>query len=143
LRVLRLVNPELRKLPMNHKDEVAIPREILEIVLESARALHPKETIFLLRGKKTGNSLSVTELLVPPTATYGNGFSGFPMHMMPIDFSIVGTVHSHPSGNLAPSSGDLNHSMGRVIIILAFPYQTSENVAAYNRDGKKLNLQVI
>jgi proteasome lid subunit RPN8/RPN11 len=63
--------------------------------------------------------------------------------MLPMDFSLVGTVHSHPSGNLAPSAGDLNYSMGRVIVIVAFPYQGNENVAAYNRDGKKLNLQVI
>jgi proteasome lid subunit RPN8/RPN11 len=124
-------------------NEVTIPREILVMVFESARTLHPKETIFLLRGKATKNSVNISELLIPPAATYGRGFSTIPMHMLPMDFSIVGTIHSHPSGNLAPSSGDLNHSMGKVIIIVAFPYQGEENVAAYNRDGKKLNLQVI
>jgi len=127
---------------MPFKDEVTIPREILEMVLQSARTLHPKETIFLLRGKAAKNSLNISELLIPPTATYGRGFSTFPMHMLPMDFSIVGTVHSHPSGSLAPSSVDLNHSMGRVIVVVAFPYQGKENVAAYNRDGERLNLQV-
>ena len=124
------------------KDEVTIPKEILEMVLESARTVHPRETIFLLRGKKTQNCLNITELLIPPAATYGSGFSSFPMYMLPMDFSIVGTIHSHPSGSLAPSVGDLNHSMGKVIVIVAFPYQITENVAAYNRDGKRLNLQV-
>ncbi len=128
---------------MSLKGDVCIPQEILETVLESARTLHPKETIFLLRGRKIQNSLNITELLIPPVATYGSGFSSFPMYMMPMDFSIVGTIHSHPSGNLAPSIGDLNHSMGRLIIIVAFPYRRSEDVAAYNRDGEKLNLQVI
>jgi len=112
------------------------------MVLESARTLHPKETIFLLRGKATKNTLNISELLIPPAATYGRGFSTLPMHMLPMDFSIVGTVHSHPSGNLAPSFEDLNHSMGKVIIIVAFPYQGEENVAAYNREGKRLTLQV-
>jgi len=128
---------------LNQKDEVTIPKEILEMVLESARNLHPKETIFLLRGKAVKNSLNISELLIPPAATYGRGFSNFPMHMLPIDFSTIGTVHSHPSGSLAPSVEDLNHSMGKVIVVVAFPYQGEENVAAYNRDGKRLVLRVI
>jgi len=127
---------------MSSKDEVTIPREILVMVHESARALHPKETIFLLRGRATGNSVNISELIIPPAATYGRGFSTFPLHMMPMDFSLVGTVHSHPSGSLLPSSEDLNRSLGRVIIIVAFPYQGEKNVAAYNRDGKKLTLKL-
>jgi len=124
------------------KDEVTIPKEILIMVLESARTLHPKETIFLLRGKKIKGSVNITELLIPPAATYGRGFSGFPTYMLPMDFSIVGTVHSHPSGSLTPSFGDLNNSMGKVIIIVAFPYKEEENVAAYNRNGERLTLHV-
>jgi len=127
---------------MSLKDEVTIPKEILAMVLESARTLHPKETIFLLRGKKSKSSVNISELLIPPAATYGRGFSSFPLHMLPIDFSIVGTIHSHPSGSLTPSAGDLNNSMGKVIIIVAFPFQGEENVAAYNRDGKRLTLHV-
>lgn len=124
------------------KDEVIIPKEIVVMVLESARALHPRETIFLLRGKANKNVLNVTELIIPPAATYGRGFSGFPMHMLPIDFSLIGTVHSHPSGNLVPSPEDLNRSFGKVIVIVAFPYLREDNLAAYSRDGKRLNLQV-
>jgi len=126
---------------VNPNAKVVVSREILTTILESARRVHPKETIFLLRGKAAPNSLKISELLIPPAATYGEGFSAFPMHMLPMDFSIVGTVHSHPSGSLAPSYEDLNRSMGRVIIIVAFPYQGIENVAAYNRDGEKLTLQ--
>jgi proteasome lid subunit RPN8/RPN11 len=123
-------------------NEVTIPSEILVMVLQSARTLHPKETIFLLRGKAAKNSMIISELIIPPAATYGRGFSTIPMHMLPMDFSIVGTIHSHPSGNLTPSSTDLNKSMGKVIIIVAFPYQGVENVAAYNRYGKRLNLHI-
>jgi len=129
-------------LAMSLDDEVVIPREILVMLFESARTLHPKETIFLLRGKATKNSMIISELVIPPVATYGRGFSTFPMHMLPMDFSLVGTAHSHPSGSLTPSSEDLNNSLGRVIVIVAFPYKGKENVAAYNRDGKSLALQV-
>jgi proteasome lid subunit RPN8/RPN11 len=139
---LKFVNPDLWESAMSLK-KVTVPKEIFAMVFESARRVHPKETIFLLRGKKTGNSMNITELIIPPAATRGKGFSGFPMHMLPIDFSIVGTVHSHPSGNLLPSVEDLNRSLGKIIVIVGFPYHGSENVAAYNRDGKKLNLHVV
>jgi proteasome lid subunit RPN8/RPN11 len=128
---------------MSLKDEVIVPKEIFEMVFESARRVHPRETIFLLRGKKKGNSWNITELVIPPAATRGLGFSGFPMHMLPMDFSIVGSVHSHPSGNISPSVEDLNRSLGKVIVIVGFPYRGSENVAVYNRDGKRLVLHVV
>jgi len=113
------------------------------MILENAKALHPKETIFLLRGKTDKNVVAISEILVPPLATYGRGFSAFPTHMLPIDFSIVGTAHSHPSGNLTPSTEDLNHSFGTVILIVAFPYEAKENIAVYNREGEKLTLHVV
>jgi len=119
-----------------------MPREILEMILESARRLHPKETILLLRGKASKNIVSVSEVLIPPLATYGKGFSAFPAHMLPIDFSMIGTAHSHPTGNLKPSVEDQNHSMGKIMIIVTFPYMGKDNAAAYNREGEKLTLEV-
>jgi len=122
--------------------KVVVPREILEMILESARHLHPRETILLLRGKASKNVINVSDVLIPPLATYGRSFSAFPAHMLPIDFSIVGAAHSHPSGNLKPSVEDQNHSIGRIMLIVGFPYQGKENVAAYNRSGERLALEV-
>ncbi len=122
--------------------KVAVPGEILEMILESARHLHPRETILLLRGKASKNLINVSDVLIPPLATYGKGFSAFRAHMLPIDFSIVGAAHSHPSGNLKPSVEDQNHSIGRIMLIVGFPYQGKENVAAYNRSGERLALEV-
>jgi proteasome lid subunit RPN8/RPN11 len=62
--------------------------------------------------------------------------------MLPMDFSIIGTVHSHPSGNLTPSVGDLNHFFGIVLMIVSFPYANEQNVAVYNRNGEKVILQL-
>jgi proteasome lid subunit RPN8/RPN11 len=59
-----------------------------------------------------------------------------------MDFSIIGSVHSHPSGNLNPSVGDLNHFFGRILMIVGFPYVDTSNVAVYDRNATKLTLQV-
>jgi proteasome lid subunit RPN8/RPN11 len=127
---------------MNEGLIISINKELLEAILEGARRLYPKETMLLLRGRKSKKSVEINDLLIPPLATYGRGFSSLPLHMLPMDFSIVGTAHSHPSGNLMPSHADLNHFFGVVLMITAFPFRNKENVAVYNRGGEKLTLQV-
>lgn len=123
--------------------KVVIQKELLDMIFEGARRLHPKESIVLLRGKVHKNLISVSDVIIPPLATYGRGFSAFAAHMLPIDFSIVGVAHSHPSGNLKPSVDDQNLSMGRIMAIAGYPYRGVEDVAFYDRNGEKLELEVV
>jgi len=121
---------------------VELPRDLLNAIFEGARRLYPKETFLLLRGKKSKNVIRVSDLVVPPLAVYGYGFANLPLHMLPIDFSIVGTVHSHPSGNVNPSAVDLNHFFGRILMIVGFPFADTQNVAVYDSNGERMPLQV-
>ncbi len=114
----------------------------MQHIVEYARQLYPKEAIGLLRGKKKKEVITLTELILPPLATYGHGFSGFGLHMLPMDFSLVGTMHSHPSGSLTPSSADVNHFFGRILMIVGYPYANRTNAIAYDKDGKKLLLEI-
>lgn len=104
--------------------------------------MHPKESIFLLRGSGAPDGIVVEELVVPPFATYGQGFAAFPFHLLPLDFSIVGTAHSHPSGVAAPSLEDLNHMYGKLLLIVAYPYADERNMAVFNRSGMQLPLRI-
>jgi len=122
--------------------KVSMPKEILEMILESAKHLHPKETILLLRGKSSKDVIAISEIVIPPLSTYGHSFSAFQSHMLPMDFSIMGAAHSHPSGNPTPSSQDLNHSMGKILLIVAYPYEGKQNAVVYDRNGEKLALEV-
>jgi proteasome lid subunit RPN8/RPN11 len=121
---------------------VLVDEELLHAVLEGARRLYPREIVLLLRGEKKKMQVKISEVVVPPLATYGSGFANIPLHMLPMDFSIVGTVHSHPSGNLTPSNADLNHVFGVVLMIVGFPFAGERNVAVYNRNGEKLTLKI-
>ena len=122
--------------------DVFISRELLMSILESAREAYPKEVILLLRGKRKKDRIKITDLIIPPLATKGLGFASFPPHMLPMDFSLIGSVHSHPSGALKPSAQDLNHAFGRVIMIVGYPFQGIENVVVYNHSGDQMPLQV-
>ena len=122
---------------------VSINEELLQAIFEGARRLYPKETILLLRGRKKKDQIAVSDLIVPPLANYGRGFANIPVYMLPMDFSIVGTVHSHPSGIIMPSHADLNHLFGIVLMIVGFPFASAENVAVYNRSGERLTLSAV
>jgi proteasome lid subunit RPN8/RPN11 len=121
---------------------VSMNGELLDSSFEGAKRLYPKETFLLLRGKKHKDEIRVSDLVVPPLAVYGYGFANLPFHMLPMDFSVVGTVHSHPSGNINPSSVDLNHFFGRILMIVGFPFASAHNVAVYDSKGEKVQFQV-
>ena len=121
---------------------VQIGRSVIDSLLSYASVSHPKEGILLLKGKTHKDKIVIDEVAIPPLSIHGESFSSFPLHMLSIDFSTVGTAHSHPSGVLAPSVADLNNFYGRVMIIMAFPYQSSQNIAAFDRDGKTVNLEI-
>jgi len=63
--------------------------------------------------------------------------------MLPLDFSIVGTAHSHPSGVLMPSTSDLNNFYGRIMIIVAYPYKSEADLIVIDRRGERLNYELI
>ncbi len=121
---------------------VLLPREILDAIYAGAKQLYPRESFLLLRGKKKKSTIRVTDLVVAPFAVHGKGFANFNPYMLPGDFSLVGTVHSHPSGNNSPSHVDLNHFFGRILMIVGYPFEGDECVAAYDSNGEKLPLQI-
>ena len=120
-----------------------VKRSIIDSLLGYARASHPREGILLLRGRVEKEKIFINDTLIPPLATRGERFSSFPLHMLPIDFSIVGVAHSHPSGGLTPSLNDLNQFYGRIMVIMAFPYQSQRDIAAFDREGKMVKFEII
>lgn len=122
--------------------KVLIDRKTLEAMMSFARENHPHEVVLLLRGKREKDAFFIEEFLFPPFASSGRGFAQFPPHMLPIDFSIVGTAHSHPSGSTKPSASDLNNFYGRFMMILAYPYGR-EDAAAFNSRGENLAIEIV
>jgi len=120
-----------------------VRRRVINSILSYAKACHPREGILLLRGKIKGDIIRVEDVEVPPLSVRGEGFSSFPAYMLPIDFSIIGTAHSHPSGSLQPSAEDLNHFYGRIMVIVAYPYESEADVIVINRRGEILNYEVV
>jgi len=121
---------------------VSIERQVIESILDYAKACHPKEGILLLRGKTRKGKTIIEEVVIPPLSVRGSGFSNFPLNMLPIDFSIVGTMHSHPSGVLKPSTTDMNHFYGRVMVIVAYPYRSEQDIIVLDGEGNAINYEI-
>ena len=58
------------------------------------------------------------------------------------DYSLVGTIHSHPSGNISPSHVDLNYFFGRVLIIVGPPFEGKGCIAAYDSNGDRVPIEI-
>ncbi|MCS7139265.1 MAG: Mov34/MPN/PAD-1 family protein [Candidatus Nezhaarchaeota archaeon] len=122
--------------------EVVLPRDLIEELFKLAKDNHPYEIFFLLRGKVRGKSVYVEELILPIGTIFGAGFSEFSPHTLPLDPSIVGSLHSHPLGTPSPSVQDLHNFFGIVMIIVAYPYNLA-STRAYHKSGRRLKIKVI
>jgi proteasome lid subunit RPN8/RPN11 len=121
--------------------EVLVDRELLEEMLAFAKERHPKEAVMLLRGSVKRETITITDYLFPPFATTNSISASYPIHMLPIDFSIIGSAHSHPSGSLVQSTQDTHNIYGRISLLMAYPYGLGD-VAAYNKQAERLILRV-
>ena len=121
---------------------VQVPRELLDAIYAGAKQLYPRESFLLLRGKKSKGVIRVSDLVLAPFAVHGLNSAHFNPYMLPADFSIVGTVHSHPSGNISPSHVDLNYFFGRILMIVGPPFEGAACVAVYDSNGDKLPVQI-
>lgn len=122
---------------------VFVERAVLETVLSYAQMLHPRECILLLKGKSDKSKLLINDTQIPPFAVHGNTFSGFPLSRLPIDFSVVGVAHSHPSGGISPSVVDLNKFYGKIMLIAGYPYLSEQNIALFDRKGASLPFKIV
>ncbi len=119
-----------------------VPREILEAIYAGAKQLYPRESFLLLRGKKRKGTIRVSDLLVAPFAVHNESSTHFNPYMLPSDFSLVGTVHSHPSGNIKPSHVDLNYFFGRILMIVGYPFEGEKCVAVYDSNGERIPVEI-
>jgi len=120
---------------------VILPRKIASALLEMAEDAYPYEMLVLLRGRKKGDGVIVEDLLLAPLSKHGESSVYFRMDLMPMDFSIVGLAHSHPSGAGRPSLEDLHNFIGRVMLILTPPFRGLRDIHAFNGDGEELRVE--
>lgn len=120
-----------------------IRRKCLDLILECAKSSYPNEFGGLLRVDLISKD-TIIEIAVLPGTVSGDSHAIFKLHMLPIDFTIVGTVHSHPSLSFHPSDADtlLFRKYGKVHIVVAYPFTTS-SWKSYDHNGKEIDMEIV
>ncbi|MEO0248029.1 MAG: Mov34/MPN/PAD-1 family protein [candidate division WOR-3 bacterium] len=113
----------------------------MELLLHASRSAYPNEFGAMIRGE----GQRIRELLLLPGTIQGRGFASFRMDMLPMDSKAIGVAHSHPSGGNRPSGEDLRmfSKAGNVNLIVKYPYIGLDDVAAYDRNGKRQEIEVV
>jgi proteasome lid subunit RPN8/RPN11 len=118
----------------------AINHEALRMINDSAIETFPNEFLAALKAEEG----VITELVVLPGTVQGNSHGIMQTHMLPIDYSVIGTVHSHPGHSNRPSDADLQFfsHFGGVHIITCLPFDET-SWKAYNSNGERVELEVV
>jgi proteasome lid subunit RPN8/RPN11 len=118
----------------------SIRKRTLKMILEASKSSYPDEFGAFLRAEKG----VIRELILLPGTVSGHRHASFMLQMLPIDFTIVGTVHSHPSGVCHPSEADLElfRKYGWVHIIACMPYDMNSWVC-YDMNGDEKELEIV
>jgi proteasome lid subunit RPN8/RPN11 len=108
----------------------------------AAKKVYPLEFISMLSVSEE-NLSCLSELVILP-AEYGWDFSELRTDLIPFDPLIVGSVHSHPTSSMRPSSADrlVFARLGKIHLILGHPYGIS-SFSAYDSNGKKILLPIV
>lgn len=119
----------------------AVTRRLLDSALASGASAYPNEFGGVLRADPPG---IISELLLLPGTTAGRRHANFQLYMLPVDLTVVGTVHSHPSGALRPSEADLQlfRNWGKRHLILGTPFAAG-SWRAYDGNGREVRLDVV
>lgn len=122
--------------------EWKITRRLLRQLLQAAKSVYPNEYISLLAVSEEHPNL-VSEFVILP-AEFGWTHSSIRSDLAPVDETIVGTVHSHPSPSTraSPEDKDTFSRLGRFHLILGHPY-TESSFSAYDARGKKIPVQIV
>lgn len=124
------------------KRYLTLQRHVADSIITYAKTCHPNEGILILQGQTKKSNIIVDGLVVPPFASHGPYYSGFPTYDLPFDLSYIGTAHSHPGGSNRPSLEDLNNFYGFVSVIINYPYSESD-IGAFDRNGNQVHVEIV
>lgn len=116
-----------------------IARDTLKFILEVSRSSYPLEFAGMLQAKED----VITDVIIVPGTESGEESAVMQLFMLP-SIATVGTVHSHPAGNINPSSADLElfDKKGKYHIIAGAPYHDT-SWRCYGKRGEKIRLEVV
>jgi len=138
--IVELINDLVVFIHSFESQEILIKNQLVEGIFGICRTLHPREILGLLRV----NNGIVIEYILPPGAITSETSGVFFPSRIPMDASLQGTIHSHPSGNPYPSAADLESvfKTKRFHFIAAYPYNLNF-FKAFDQRGNEIKFRIV
>lgn len=137
--IVHVLNEVLLLVDSTKASEVLINKEFFQSILALCGDQHPREMLGMLRMEDG----VINEFVLPPGSIRGKDVVVFSPSRVPLDASIAGTVHSHPSGNPTPSSDDINvFRKGHIHFIVGYPYNYY-TTRCYDQNGNPLSFRLV
>jgi proteasome lid subunit RPN8/RPN11 len=116
--------------------KIVIRQDVIEDIIDFARANAPREFVAVLQGAVKANTLTIDGILYQPFSSSED--NAWMQLALPLLSHAVGSVHSHPSSNTRPSRADLFFfsKHGMVHLIIGAPY-TERTIACYDFQGNR------
>ncbi len=117
-----------------------VEKEVLDLIMHAAKNAHPNEFAGVLRAEDE----TITEILLVPGTVQGAAHAILKINQLPIDRSVVGVVHSHPSQSARPSQADIRlfGKHGHTHIIIHHPYN-EHTWRCWDHRGEPVRLEVV
>lgn len=114
--------------------------DLIDAFNAAAKSTYPDEFLCLIRAEEG----VITEMVMLPGTVYGDSHSFLNEWMAPIDYSIIGSAHSHPGYSNEASEDDKVYfaNMGGVHLITCQPYDRT-SWRAYDSKGRVLDLELL
>ncbi|MBT4870795.1 MAG: hypothetical protein HON47_04425 [Candidatus Diapherotrites archaeon] len=115
-----------------------LKQTLLEDLFEASNKYYPDEFMCFLSGNK--KTKTIEEIVFLPNNS-GNNFASIWEGVIPLDDTILGSVHSHPTGRASPSSADkhffLKYELNLIISL-------SENkIGFFDNTGKQIDVEIL
>jgi len=118
-----------------------IKKKILLTIMELSKEAYPNEFSGMLVGDK--DQKLIDDIYIIPATINNHNSSTLRLDLVPMSFSIVGSVHSHPSSSSQASRADQRFFQSKSVnIISRYPYQLLD-FTAYNHKGEEIFLEVV
>ena len=117
-----------------------IKRSLIEDACEAARKYYPDEFMCFLGGDK--KKKTVDEVVMLPN-TSGEDYATISEIVIPIDESIVGSLHSHPDSSAEPSEEDLKFFAKHPINVIIDGTYSPAGARFYDQKGGRIRPEII
>jgi len=118
-----------------------IKKQTILTIMELSKQAYPNEFSGMLVGNKD-NKL-IDDIYIIPATINNHDSSTIRTDLIPMSFSVIGSVHSHPSSSSKASRADISFFQSKTInIISRYPYSLVD-FSVYNHKGETISLEVI